>query len=147
MWAKFSLRGAHVTEAQSWWVCLRWHHQVQGALSGKPTLCQVQGRKSEGRLQSFLLAPRSYFLNKLRVFIIHHLADRWVLLENIRKCLKSHIYANGMPRLGAGVPGFLICLGQCGKWRRQVAALHNLWSNSWIVKEEGHAERESNFLI
>lgn len=22
--------------------------------------------------------------------------DRWVLLENIRKCLKSHIYANGM---------------------------------------------------
>lgn len=62
----------------------------------------------------FLLPPL-YFLNKLRIFIIHHLADRWVLLENIRKCLKSHIYANGMPRPAGGVPEFLICLGQCGK--------------------------------
>lgn len=62
-----------------------------------------------------LLLPPLYFLNKLRIFIIHHLADRWVLLENIRKCLKSHIYANGMPRPAGGVPEFLICLGQCGK--------------------------------
>lgn len=96
---------------------------------------------------SFSLSLSPSFLNKLRVFIIHHLADRWVLLENIRKCLKSHIYANGMLRLVGGMPEFLICLDQCGKWRRQVIALDNLWSNNWIVKEEGHAEKESNFLI
>lgn len=95
----------------------------------------------------FSLSLSPSFLNKLRVFIIHHLADRWVLLENIRKCLKSHIYANGMLRLVGGMPEFLICLDQCGKWRRQVIALDNLWSNNWIVKEEGHAEKESNFLI
>lgn len=41
---------------------------------------------------SSFLTPKQAFYNSSAGH------DRWVLLENIRKCLKSHIYANGMLR-------------------------------------------------
>lgn len=56
-------------------------------------------RKRSGSKTATFKAP--LHLNK--IFYNSSLGhDRWVLLENIRKCLKSHIYANGMLRL-AGV--------------------------------------------
>lgn len=52
--------------------------------------------------------------------------DRWVLLENIRKCLKSHIYANGMLRL----------VGQCVRLFNLALATTG---TNWVrVKETSH---------